>query len=252
MALSAILGALLVTGLPFQERQFDMAAQPDLCVTDPAAVVRPDAKGVTARYVFQLKSLTPGINSFFDGLDRTRFSEATALQTQNFSIVFIGTRIPARDAEQVRAEAKILCGFAKVSAGKMALFERSDAEDRARQERAREKQARERERREAAVRERAARALAEKMVSPPSGEEVAALLRTPAMLHEFFDDADPGLKLGVLRELKCTPFNNGISWCHIGLPVYQRGEPQYVEFNAGFERDATGTLIAYQDPIIVT
>lgn len=252
MAILDMLVAALAAAGTVPAQEFNMADQADLCTSDPAAVVRPEAGGVTANYVFRLETtLTPPVDMFFDGLDHARFAVGAGVQTPNFSLVFVQTRIPARDAGQVREEVEILCGFAKVATGRMALFERYDAKDRARMERERAKQDLEREEKAAATRERATQELAEKMGSMPSWEEVAALLRTPDMLHQFFDDTDPGLKLGQIRELKCTRLRRGTWSCRIGLPIYQRGEPQYAEFEAEFDRDGGGQLIPYDPPIMV-
>ena len=240
MAILGILATALAMGGVAPAQDFNMAEKADLCAADPAAVVRPDGKGVTARYVFRIgSSLTPPVAAFFDGLDRTRFAVDLNVETPGFSLVFVWTRIPARDAEQVRAEAKILCGFAKIVAGKMALFERFDAGDSARYARKREEKAAVDQKRAKA---RARKELAKKLASPVSQEEVTELLRSPQMLRIYFDNSDPDLKLGAIRELECSPMKNRESSCSIALPIFQHGEPRYAEIYAPFWRDETGVL----------
>ncbi|MFS2110423.1 hypothetical protein ACCC88_12085 [Sphingomonas sp. Sphisp140] len=242
MAILDMFALMIAAAVPAQE--YDMAAQADLCATDPATVVRPDAQGITANYVFQLRSgLTTPVDAFFDALDRERFAVGTGVQTPNFSLVFVQTRRPAQDAEQVREEVRILCGFARVAKGKMSLFERLDAEARAQRDRERMQQP--------VISSRLEGRVPDEYASPVTREEVAALLRSPEMMRDFFDETDPGLKLGRIHAFGCAPFEKGRSSCRIGLPVYQRGEPEYIEIEADFARDAAGKLHYDPQPITV-
>lgn len=245
MGLSAISGALLMAAAPPQE--FNIAGKADLCATDPAATVRPDSGGVTANYVFRLEStLTPPVSASFDGLDRARFAVGIGVQTQRFSLVFVQTRIPARDAEQVRADVKILCGFSKVAPGKMALFERIDAKARVAQAREAERQValRKKEAREAAERNTVFEKMFDEMKARIDIGEVEAVLRSdPLIKRDFFDQTDPAFKMGQIREMRCNYDKRGAAYfCRIGLPVYLRGAPEYLEMEAKFRRGADGHL----------
>lgn len=248
MAFASIVAWILVAAASLPAREFDLAAAPDLCSNDPARVVRPDSKGVTARYIFQLPAAQmPQADAFFSRLDRDRFAPGLQLQIDSTLIAYVETRLPARTAEQVWGEVKVLCGLRDLASVKLALFERIDAAALKRGERVRLREAR----RRAAMSRKIEDAWRNE---PINGSDIEDLLRSDAEARAALFGPDlAGLKLGRLHKADCIRLKKDkyTYGCAIGLPVLKDGEPQYLEFHAQFERDGAGKVHYVPEEIVV-